>query len=181
MAKETNRYTLIHKNLKATGMNINEYFEHRLKSLLPNDIFNALQNEFGGSSFYFPRKDEPIHVDDALAKHIIDEFNGYNIIAISNRYNLPQQQVYQIVKSSHGAAALSKTQGNRQVSQANGLLAPESQPTPHEGTHQTHAASQLADLASLHGLSQEDLALLLAQLSNILRQPPEPLAGSQDA
>lgn len=93
-----NPYARLHKNLKANKMTIHHYFFSRLQGALSQAAFADLQNEFGGSYVYFPKADEKTFVDPVLAKHITEEYTGFNIEVLARRYNLSIQTIYQIAQ-----------------------------------------------------------------------------------
>lgn len=116
MTKRINTYARLNKNLKANKMNIHHYFLFRLQGALSQAAFDDLQDEFGGSYLYFPKASEPTHIDPVLARHIADEFTGFNIEVLAHRYNLSLQQVYQIVLAGNPGAVASGIPENPPVS-----------------------------------------------------------------
>lgn len=127
MTRRTNPYSRLHKNLKAKKMNINQYFLQRLQATLSRDAFDDLQDEFGGSYLYFPKTIEPLMIDPILARHIADEFTGFNIEVLAHRYNLSLQAVYQIVLAGNPGVAASGIPGNLPVSP---IVDPQTAATP---------------------------------------------------
>lgn len=111
-----NPYARLHKNLKANKMNINQYFLSRLQGALSQADFDDLQDEFGGSYVYFPKALEAAIIDPVLARHIVDEFTGFNIEVLAHRYNLSLQSVYQIIQAGNPGEAASGILGNPPVS-----------------------------------------------------------------
>ncbi len=78
---------------EATGLH------ERLALPIARQIVAGLLHEFGGESFYFPKRGRSI--EDAL----LEEFDGLNREQLCRKYNLPRRTFYRMIERARCSAA----------------------------------------------------------------------------
>ncbi|EQK41517.1 mor transcription activator family protein [[Clostridium] bifermentans ATCC 19299] len=62
------------------------------------DRVKALFKEFGGTSVYFPT--EKMIYKEARDREIIEEFNGFNVKELANKYRMSESYVRAIIRKN---------------------------------------------------------------------------------
>lgn len=71
--------------------------QHReLAEIIGVDNLLKLASHFGGTQIYIPQLDKL--VKNVKYKAIIEEFDGFNIRQLSNKYNVSESTIYRLVR-----------------------------------------------------------------------------------